>query len=241
MAKRPEIAQRLRQMLGQPGFGRGRLAAAEQGRTGDPHQVQHFADTAEQGGHADRLQQVVARCYAGTGFAAGLEGIGGDDDDRQLRLAAADAMGVQQARGFPAIDARHADVEQHQIGMDMRHQAQRFDAERWMDWQQTTFGPSGRDAFWQLIRIAEPERDMKKVEASIASTEILLDRLEQHLSKNVFIAGANMTMADIPLTCEVHRWYGLPIPHKSRPYIEAWYAKMLARPGAKNVLTLPLS
>jgi len=39
----------------------------------------------------------------------------------------------------------------------------------------------------------------------------------------------------------VHRWYGLPIPNKSRPFIEAWYAKMLARPGAKNVLTLPLS
>lgn len=119
--------------------------------------------------------------------------------------------------------------------------ATRFEAERWMDWQQTTFGPSGRDAFWQLIRIAEPERDMKKVEASIASTEILLDRLEQHLSTNVFVAGASMTMADIPLTCEVHRWYGLPIPHKPRPYIEGWYAKMLARPGAKNVLTLPLT
>jgi len=33
----------------------------------------------------------------------------------------------------------------------------------------------------------------------------------------------------------------LPIPHKPRPVIEAWYSKMLARPGAKNVLTLPLS
>ena len=118
---------------------------------------------------------------------------------------------------------------------------ERFNAERWMDWQQTTFSPSGRDAFWQLIRVPEAERDMKKVEASIASTEVLLDRLENHLSHNVFVAGANMTMADIPLTCEVHRWYGLPIPHKPRPIIEAWYAKMLARPGAKNVLTLPLS
>lgn len=118
---------------------------------------------------------------------------------------------------------------------------ERFNAERWMDWQQTTFNPSGRDAFWQLIRIPEPERDMKKVEASIASTEILLDRFEAHLSKNEYIAGNKLSMADIPMACELHRWFGLNLPSKSRPYVEAWYAKMLARPASRNVLTLPLA
>ena len=118
---------------------------------------------------------------------------------------------------------------------------ERFNAERWMDWQQTTFSPSGRDAFWQLIRIPEPERDMQKVAASISSTEILLDRFEAHLSTTEYVAGSKLTMADIPMACEIHRWFGLNIPSKTRPYIEAWYAKMLARPGSKNVLTLPLS
>ena len=117
----------------------------------------------------------------------------------------------------------------------------RFLAEQWMDWQQTTFGPSGRDAFWHLIRMSETERDQNKIQAPIAATEPLLDRLEQHLSRNLFMAGTKMTMADIPMACEIHRWYGLPIPHKARPYIEAWYAKMLARPASKNVLTLPLT
>jgi glutathione S-transferase len=118
---------------------------------------------------------------------------------------------------------------------------ERFNAERWMDWQQTTFSPSGRDAFWQLIRIPEPERDMQKVAASISSTEILLDRFEAHLSTTEYVAGSKLTMADIPMACEIHRWFGLNIPSKTRPYIEAWYTKMLARPGSKNVLTLPLS
>ena len=118
---------------------------------------------------------------------------------------------------------------------------ERFNAERWMDWHQTTVSPSGRDAFWQLIRIPEPERDMQKVAASISSTVILLDRFEAHLSTTVYVAGSKLTMADIPMACEIHRWFGLNIPSKTRPYIEAWYAKMLARPGSKNVLTLPLS
>lgn len=118
---------------------------------------------------------------------------------------------------------------------------ERFNAERWMDWQQTTFSPSGRDAFWQLIRIPEPERDMKKVEASIAGTEMLLDRFEAHLSTTEYVGGNTLTMADIPMACEVHRWFGLNLASKSRPYVEAWYAKMLARPGSKDVFTLPLA
>ena len=118
---------------------------------------------------------------------------------------------------------------------------ERFNAERWMDWQQTTFSPSGRDAFWQLIRVPEPERDMKKVEASISGTEILLDRFEAHLRTTEYVGGSRLTMADIPMACEIHRWFGLNLPAKPRPYIEAWYAKMLARPGSKNVLTLPLA
>ncbi len=118
---------------------------------------------------------------------------------------------------------------------------ERFDAERWMDWQQTTMGPSGRNAFWELIRVPEAQRDMQKVEASIASTEPLFDRMESHLAKNEFMACGRLTMADIPLACEVHRWYGLGVTKTKRPHLEAWYAKILARPASANVLTLPLS
>ncbi len=118
---------------------------------------------------------------------------------------------------------------------------ERFDAERWMDWQQTTFSPSGRNAFWELIRVPEAQRDAQKIEASMASTEPLLDRLESHLSKHAFMAGERLTMADIPLACEVHRWFGLEVSKTKRPHLEAWYAKILARPASANVLTLPLS
>lgn len=118
---------------------------------------------------------------------------------------------------------------------------ERFDAERWMDWQQTTFSPAGRDAFWQSIRVAEAERDHKKIENSVAATEPLLDRLEAHLSKHPFMACGRLTMADIPLACEIHRWFGLNISTKKWPHIEAWYAKIFARPASTGVFTLPLA
>ena len=37
--------------------------------------------------------------------------------------------------------------------------AVRFDAERWMDWQQTTLNPAGRTAFIQLVRTPADKRD----------------------------------------------------------------------------------
>ncbi|MCC2632925.1 MAG: yliJ [Ramlibacter sp.] len=46
----------------------------------------------------------------------------------------------------------------------------RFDAERWMDWQQTTLNPAGREAFIQLIRTPAQRRDARALAASIAAT-----------------------------------------------------------------------
>ncbi|OZA95215.1 MAG: glutathione S-transferase, partial [Polaromonas sp. 39-63-203] len=49
------------------------------------------------------------------------------------------------------------------------------------------------------------------------------------------------TMADIPLACEVHRWFGLPQQRQSRPHVERWYESLRARQASKGVLDLVLS
>jgi glutathione S-transferase len=117
----------------------------------------------------------------------------------------------------------------------------RFDAERWMDWQQTTLNPAGRDAFVQLIRKPGGQVDAAKVNASIAATEPLLDLLDAHLARQPFMAGSTLTMADIPVACEIHRWRGLPLARKPRPHLEHWYQQMLAHPASPGVLDLTLS
>lgn len=116
-----------------------------------------------------------------------------------------------------------------------------FEAERWMDWQQTTFNPAGRNAFWQLVRTSAELRDMSLVAQSVAATEPLLAMLERHLDGSKFVAGRQFTMADIPLACEIHRWWGLPRTRPSYPHIERWYAQMQTRPAAQGVLDLALS
>ena len=117
----------------------------------------------------------------------------------------------------------------------------RADAERWMDWQQTTLNPAGSPGFKQLIRTPEAQRDPAVIAASVAATEPLFAQLDEHLSRQPFMAGDALTMADIPIACEVHRWWGLPQPRPAWPHLERWYAQWLAMPASRGVLDLPLS
>jgi glutathione S-transferase len=118
---------------------------------------------------------------------------------------------------------------------------QRFDAERWMDWQQTTLNPAGSPGFRQWIRTPVDQRNAQVIAQSVATTEPLLALLDEHLSRQAFMAGGALSMADIPIACEVHRWWGLPQPRPAWPHLERWYAGWLAMPASRGVLDLPLS
>ncbi len=120
---------------------------------------------------------------------------------------------------------------------------ERFDAERWMDWQQTTLNRASGGAFVQLVRVAPEQRDAAVIDESVRATEPLFALLDAHLATRSFMTGERFTMADIPIGCEVHRWFGLPPADYRRPSwpnLERWFAQMLQRPGARGVLDLAL-
>lgn len=118
---------------------------------------------------------------------------------------------------------------------------QRFDAERWMDWQQTTLNPAGRPAFMQWVRTPPGQRDPALIAQSVAETEPLLAMLDAHLAQRAYLAGERFTMADIPVGCEIHRWFNLPQARPALPHLERWYQSLLERPGARGVLDQPLA
>jgi glutathione S-transferase len=119
----------------------------------------------------------------------------------------------------------------------------RFDAERWMDWQQTTLNPAGRDAFIQWVRTPAEGRDAAAAERSVHAAEPRFALLDAHLATRSFTAGDRFTMADIPIGCEVHRWFGLPATLYARPAwpnLERYFASLRERPAARGVLDLAL-
>ena len=121
--------------------------------------------------------------------------------------------------------------------------AARFDAERWMDWQQTTLNPAGRDAFIQWVRTPADRRDAAAAARSAEATERLLALLDAHLATRAYMTADRLTMADIPIGCELHRWFGLPADLYARPEwpnLARYFAALRDRPAARGVLDLPL-
>ena len=119
----------------------------------------------------------------------------------------------------------------------------RFDAERWMDWQQTTLNPASGGAFRQWVRTPAAQRDPEVIARSVQATEPLFALLDAHLATRAFMHGDHFTMADIPVGCEAHRWFGLPQTEYTRPawpHVERWFADLRNRSGARGVLDLAL-
>jgi glutathione S-transferase len=121
---------------------------------------------------------------------------------------------------------------------DLRERAQ---ADRWMEWQSTSFTPAQRDAFWQLIRVPADKRDAAAIEASRAKSEKCAAALDAHLAKRRFLTGERFTAADIVVGCATHRWLNMPIARVARPHLERYYAELKSRPGSRQVTSQPLS
>jgi glutathione S-transferase len=132
--------------------------------------------------------------------------------------------------------ARHAPDTLYPLALPAR-----FDAERWMDWQQTTLNPAGREAFVQWLRTPAERRVPDAIARSVAATEPLLALLDRHLAGRAFVAADHLTMADLPLLCEVHRWRNLPQPYPALSHLDRWYAALIARPSIRGVLDVPLT
>jgi glutathione S-transferase len=136
------------------------------------------------------------------------------------------------------VIVRYLCAKHPQGGLYPQDLPRRFDAERWMDWQQTTLNPAGRNAFVQLLRTPAERRKQELVDDSIAATEPLLRTLDAHLGKQRFMAGDAITMADLPIACEIHRWRGTPVPQIELPNVDRWYRGIATNPAARGVLDL---
>lgn len=117
----------------------------------------------------------------------------------------------------------------------------RADADRWMDWQSTTFTPATGPAFHGLIRTAPAKQDHAAIAASVAAAEPMAALLDAHLADRPYVSGDAFTMGDIAAGAAAHRWLNLPTARERRPNLERWHARFMERPAAAKVLVTPIT
>jgi glutathione S-transferase len=117
----------------------------------------------------------------------------------------------------------------------------RAEADKWMDWQASTFWPTFRPLFWNLVRMPVDQRDEKAMEESRFRTSEILGYLDTHLKNRPFVAGEAFTMGDIPMGCAIWRWMSIQIDRPDQPNLNRWFDSLAQRPAYKKVVMLPIT
>jgi glutathione S-transferase len=107
-------------------------------------------------------------------------------------------------------------------------------ADQWMDWAATTIQPDViGNIFMGVIRTSAVERNQATLDAAIQRVGDKLGLLDAHLAGRAYVGGTALTMADIALGSLMYRYFTLPISRPNLPNVEAWYARLQARPAYK--------
>lgn len=118
--------------------------------------------------------------------------------------------------------------------------ARRSQIDRWMDWSQTSLQPAFlTGVFWGFYRTPEAQRDMKAVQSNIDLCTRYFQLLDQVLSKQDFLAGQTLTLADIPAGTNLYRYFNLDIARPHVPHVEAWYQRLQDSAAYREHVMLP--
>ena len=108
------------------------------------------------------------------------------------------------------------------------------DADRWMDWQQTTLAVPMGVLFRGLLKSPPDATPMNELDSAMQKAIPMWRILETQLSRGAFVAGDTLTMADIALGNAAHRWFTLPRQRPDLPQLARWYARLRERPAYRQ-------
>jgi len=115
-----------------------------------------------------------------------------------------------------------------------RDPAARTHVERWMDWQLAVIGPPMGQLLMGLVRSSPETRDNAAIEAARRRAASAWNIVEEEVKGQPYLAGAELTLAEIVLGTQIYRWFAFPIERPDLPNLRAWYDRMRARPGFKK-------
>jgi len=119
---------------------------------------------------------------------------------------------------------------------DLRERAM---ADRWMDWLLSTVAPNWGVMFMGLVRTPPSKRDTARIDAAVERLGETYRILDAQLAGRDYIMGDTLTIADIPLGMSLYRYFELGVARPALANLEAWYARLQARPAYAEHVMVP--
>ncbi len=115
-------------------------------------------------------------------------------------------------------------------------------SDRWMDWSQTTLQPDFlMGVFWGFYRTPDHLRNWPAIRASVTRCTRHFQLLDAVLADRDFLAGAELTLADITAGTTLYRYFELEIDRPPVPRVEAWYGRLQDRPAYREHVMIPFT
>ncbi len=113
--------------------------------------------------------------------------------------------------------------------------------ERWMDWQLSTLGPPMGALLYGLIRTKPEARDQAAIEAARRQALVAWTIVEEALDGRSFLAGDQLSLAEIVMGTLVYRWHAFPLERPPLDNLKSWYERMRARPAFKTHIEIAIT
>jgi glutathione S-transferase len=110
--------------------------------------------------------------------------------------------------------------------------------ERWQDWMQVSFQPAFMTLFWGYYRQPEADRNADQIAAGLTQCQECLRLLDEHLANQSFLAGEQLSLADISTGVVFYRLTTQGIDIRLGIHVARWYKRLQVRDAyQKAVMT----
>lgn len=116
--------------------------------------------------------------------------------------------------------------------------ARRAPIDQWMEWTKVSVSPAViYKVFWQMVRVSKADRDHAKVAEGVAELKALMTVAEAQIAAHGWLAGPNMSLADIAFGTQLFRYFTVDFDRADLPNLNAYYARLTSRPAyAEHVM-----
>lgn len=107
----------------------------------------------------------------------------------------------------------------------------RATCDQWADWCNTTFQPAWIEVFVQMVRTAPSKQDPNRIKTCMGQANACFGLLNDQLAGRAFLAGEDLTYADILCGVSLYRWSTLDVERIDMPNVDAWHERLRRRAG----------
>jgi glutathione S-transferase len=110
-----------------------------------------------------------------------------------------------------------------------------------MDWQLASIGGPMGALLMNLVRTKPEQRDQGAIEAARRKALAAWTIVDDALDGRPYLAGQELSLAEITLGTQVYRWHAFPIERAPLKNLRAWYDRMRERPAFKTHIEIPIT